>query len=151
MPISSPFSPTVNSAAAAGPLSDVRQRRHDFKALRDALKSGDVDAAKQAYAAVQKDIEKTTQAGKPNPLDPSTQAGKDFAALGKALDAKDITGAQAAFATLRTDVKNAWQAQGAHQAGRAGHGHKPDNDGDADDGGSAAGGASGGSTLNVTA
>jgi hypothetical protein len=134
-----------DATGGPGRSGESRQTRKDFKALRDALKSGDLDAAKQAYAALQKDLKAAgAQPGKPNLLDPSTQEGKDFAAIGKALDSGTLSDAQSAFSALKTDLRGALQARGGHHAGR-GH-HRPDNDGDGDDGGAAAG-----SALNVTA
>lgn len=109
--------------------AESSQRGQDFKALQNALKTGDLASAQTAFSAFQKDLQTASQnGGKRPPLDPNSPAGKDIQALDTALKAGDIDGAKQALATFRQDM------QGAQSAGRAHH-HRPDNDGDGDDGG----------------
>ena len=108
-----------------------RQRFNDFKALRAAIKSGDIAAAQKAFEAVKKDLETSPNDPKAKQLlDPSTTAGKDFAALAEALKGGKTDSVQQAFAKFQQDLR-------ADRGGRAhGHGHAhPGNDGDGDDGG----------------
>jgi soluble cytochrome b562 len=69
----------------------------DFDALGTALQSGDLDAAKKAYATMQ-DKFKAHQppSGGDDPM------GSAFAAIGKALDAGDTGTAQSAWSSLKT-------------------------------------------------
>ena len=117
-----------------------KQGMQDFKALQKALQSGDIDAAKKAFEAFQKDLQASaTNSSKSNSkklrFDPDSQVGKDFQAVSDALSSGDITAAQTAFATFKKDLKASFQNHGAAGAGRAHH-HHHDDDGDADDGGS---------------
>ncbi len=126
---------TISTSAPPVPTREVsaglKQQFQDFKALRKALKSGDVDAAQKAYDALQKDIQANAKAGGKNPFDPNTQAGKDLAAIGTALQAKDLDAAKSAFRALHQDLR---PPQGGVEHGGRAHGrHHPDNDGDADD------------------
>jgi TolA-binding protein len=108
---------------------DIKQNSQDFKALKNALKSNDLAGATQAFATLQQDIQKASQAaGGQSPFDPSSPIGKDFQALGDALQSGDLSAAKKAFATFRQDIKSAGHAARAH------HHHRADNDGDADDG-----------------
>ena len=87
------------------------------------MQSGDISQAQSAFATLQKDLQASSQNGKPSPLlDPNTQAGKDFKALQSALQSGDAAAAQQAFASVKQDLR------GAHTHGH--HHHKPDNDGD---------------------
>jgi len=88
-----------------------QQRAQDFKALANALQSGDLTGAQQAFAALQKDqpgSTSTTSASGQN-----SQASNDFQSLQNALQSGDLSGAQQAFASLKQDL------QGAHR----GHHH----------------------------
>lgn len=70
--------------------SDRKNRRQDFEALAKALKAGDLDAAKQAMAKIQKNA----PAGAP-------KDGGPLADVFKALQDGDLASAQKAFAALR--------------------------------------------------
>ncbi|MBV8603490.1 MAG: hypothetical protein JO224_02275 [Pelomonas sp.] len=85
-----------------------QQTREDFKDLADALKSGNLDAAKQAYADLSKNV---PAAALNNPNSP-------LAKIGQALDSGDISGAQSAMKSMH-----------AHR----GHGgHRPESSGSED-------------------
>lgn len=128
----------------------MKQERQDFKALRDALKSGDTAAAQQAYDTLKKDLQSN---GNSSPLakqllDPNSSLGKDFAAIGQALQSKDSNAAQNAFASLQKDFQS---LRGNHGPGGAQKAHRhPDNDGDADDVGSASNGTSGTTSIQIS-
>lgn len=109
-----------------------RQRFKDFKALRAAIKSGDVAAAQKAFETLKKDLEAApNDANAKKLLDPTTSVGKDFASLADALKAGQLDGIQKAFSAFQQDLR----AERGHRA----HGHRhPDNDGDGDDTGGAA-------------
>lgn len=78
----------------------VSASRQAFKQLGQALKAGDVDAAKTAYAAVVKNAPRATAA---NP-------DGAFAQVGQALNQGDLAGAQDAFkSVLKNGVDAATQ------------------------------------------
>ncbi len=112
---------TQGSGAAGG--AGKGQGFADFKSLSAALNSGNLNDAKTAFAALQKDMQNApTQNGK-SPFDPSSQMGQDFAAIGKALQSGDVAGAKQALQTFRQDM---------HGAQKAHHHHHQDADGDGD-------------------
>ena len=111
---------TQGSGAAGG--AGKGQAFADFKSLSAALNSGNLNDAKTAFAALQKDLQNApTQNGK-SPFDPNSKLGQDFAAIGKALQSGDVAGAKQALQTFRQDM------HGAHKA----HHHHQDADGDGD-------------------
>lgn len=89
--------------------SNSNPRAQAFKSLADALKSGDVSAAQQAYAKL-----KDAKQGQGNAQGGNT----DFSALGQALQSGDLSGAQAAFDKLKTDAQ-AERAEHPHHHKRA--------------------------------
>ena len=121
----SPASAQWQSTAQTAP----NQRAQDFQSLRNALQSGDLTAAQQAFASLQKDAQNTSQVADatnnppPQPDSPS-QIGKDFQAVQTALQSGDLSTARTAFATLKQDLKNAGSAQRAHHHH---HNHKSGN------------------------
>jgi hypothetical protein len=99
--------------------SPWKQEAKDFKALRSALKSGDLSGAQTAFAALQQDAANTSQtasstsgstsaSGQPDPL---TSA---FQALQSALQSGNLSGAQSAFASIQEDLQNSGSTQSAH-------------------------------------
>jgi hypothetical protein len=89
----------VSSSSGVSPTdlqSKFKQVKADFKALSDALNSGDVSSAQSAYAQLQKDLPQKAQSA-----DSSTSGDTPMSALGKALQSGDLAGAQQAFATLQ--------------------------------------------------
>jgi hypothetical protein len=109
------------------------QRAGDFRALGKALRSGDLQGAQDAFAALQKDFQNGSNASTEGsqPFSQNTQAATDFQALQSALQSGDLSTAQKAFANLKTDLHGVGHAHRGH------HHHRVEtkNDGDADDGG----------------
>jgi len=77
-----------------------QQRKTDLQQLGQALQSGDLAGAQQAFNALQT----LGQSGPFASADPfrNTQREQDFAAVGQALQSGDLAGAQQAFATLES-------------------------------------------------
>jgi len=90
---------TQGSESIYQQLQEFRtDRKADLKQLADALQSGDLNAAQQAYATL-------VQLGQDGPFKNSepfgrTDRAQDFDAIGTALQAGDLAGAQQAFQTL---------------------------------------------------
>jgi hypothetical protein len=105
----------TQSANAAGAASAYKQSASDFKALAQALQSGDLSGAQQAFAALQQDspwVSRAVAGATPSGAT-SDGSASPLQALGKALQSGDIAGAQQAFAAVQ-------QARGGH------HGHHHD-------------------------
>jgi TolA-binding protein len=85
------ISSSTLSPALATPTRSPAQR-DAFKALAQTLKSGDLDGAKQAYAAIVRNA----------PDGATWNSQSPFAQLGRQLVAGDMTGAQSTF----TDMVN---------------------------------------------
>lgn len=108
------MSASISSAGSSSgiyPTSPFRQRQNDFQALAKALESGDLEAAKEAFASL--------QANAPKGPPPGAGSGKDkikadFETLAKALESGNIEDAKAAFETLQKDMKAARAAHGHH-------------------------------------
>jgi hypothetical protein len=84
------ISNSMSLTATTGISNRPQQLRSELKDLRVALRSGDLDAASSAYAALASDAPKLLER-KPDGA---------FAQIGKALAAGDLAGAQSAFATM---------------------------------------------------
>lgn len=73
----------------------------------DALKAGNVDAAKEAFSALQQDVtdiqKKAGDAGVPPHF--GTRPAEDVQALKSALESGDVSEAKKAFRTLMQDVR----------------------------------------------
>jgi len=83
-------------------LQKNKQEGPDFTALSEALESGDLAAAKKAYAELK---EMRDNAPKPPTADSSiTTMDSDFTALGTAIDSGDLTAAKKALSQLQTDM-----------------------------------------------
>ena len=81
----------VSSATSAVSGAGMwQQQRSSFNQLSSALTSGNLDAAKQAFASL--------SANKPAATDPNSPLGK----LGAALRSGDVNAAQQAFSALRS-------------------------------------------------
>jgi hypothetical protein len=87
------------------------QRKTDLQQLGQALQSGDLNGAQQAFNALQT----LGQSGPFASADPfrNTQREQDFAAIGQALQSGDLAGAQQAFATLESTFHHPNQAANA--------------------------------------
>jgi hypothetical protein len=86
-------------AAQPDVQSFIRQRSADLGQLADALKSGDLNGAQQAYQAL-------VSLGQQGPFKNGTPFGaanraQDFQAVGTALQAGDLAGASQALEALR--------------------------------------------------
>lgn len=92
-------SSAMSSVSGAGKW---QQQRQDFNQLSQALKSGNLDAAKQAFSSLS--AKSPTAAADPNSL-----LGK----LGQALQSGDIGAAQQAFASLRSGHHHGATSQSA--------------------------------------
>ena len=82
--------------------STLEKVRSVFEQFKEALASGTIDQAQQAFSALQNDLP-SGASGSP--------MGQALNAVGQALQSGDITGAQQVFASLGQRV----QAQGAHR------------------------------------
>jgi hypothetical protein len=101
-----PYDPTSQAG--------FKQHLQDFKALDNALQSGDLSAAQSAFAAFQRDVQKSSPAAQGSqPFGKNDQEAKDVETLQSALKSGDLSGAQKAIAALKHDMK----------AGRARHHH----------------------------
>lgn len=99
----------VQGSAQSQQASAMRQRRQEFQALSQALGSGDLSAAKTAFATLQQDLG-SAQASSNQQSGPGTPDKFQSAlqAIGQALTSGDLSGAQSAFASLQ-------QARGHHR------------------------------------
>ena len=87
-----------------GVQSFLQQRDADLKQLGQALQSGDLAGAQQAFTAIQALSQNNTSANG-NSFKVS-QRQQDFNAIGQALAAGDLGGAQQAFADLKATVQH---------------------------------------------
>jgi len=97
--------------------SQFQQRAQNFKALGDALKSGDLAGAQKAFDTIQANAPKNganSGSGTGNSQNPLSN---DFNALGTALQSGDLASAQKAFATLQQDGQAMHKAHGHHHHG----------------------------------
>lgn len=107
-----------NAINQTGNSQKFRQVKDDFQQLGQALQSGDLNMAKQAFAALQQFMPNLSSAspsqkgqqGSQNPL------LADLSAVGKALQSGDLAAAKSAFAKLRQNVQSV-SRKGHH------HGH----------------------------
>lgn len=115
--------------AANNSKSAFAQRRQDFKSLSDALQSGDLTGAQQAYAALQKDAPARAagqgQQGGQQQSGNGSSPQNAFASLGQALQSGDLSGAQQAFSQLQNDAQ---QARGGHHHHHHGTGSSSSSD-----------------------
>jgi hypothetical protein len=85
----------------------LSQSRQDFSGLVNALRSGDMEAAKASLAALKEDVQdiraKITDAGK-TPFF-GTRPAEDLEQLETALQSGDLSGAKKAFHTLMQDMR----------------------------------------------
>ena len=99
------MSMSITSATASAVNSSITPHmspeRQAFKQLRDSLKSGDIDGAKQAYAAVIKNA----------PAGATLNPDSAFAQVGKDLQSGDLSGAQTAFKSVLENGMSARHVQ----------------------------------------
>lgn len=89
--------------------SGQQQRKQEFDALKDALQSGDLTAAQQAFSTMQQHSPDAAQSASGGSAHGNGNEAviTDISALGKALSSGDVDSAQSAFATLRSDMRSA--------------------------------------------
>ncbi len=108
------MSASISSAGSSSGIfqtNPFRQRANDFQALAKALESGDLEAAKEAFASIQANAPKGPPPGEGSGRE-KIKAG--FEALAEALESGNIEDAKAAFETLQKDMKAARAAHGHH-------------------------------------
>lgn len=86
-----------------------RQERADFQQLAQALGSGNLGGAQQAFSALDQLLSASSQSqGSPQNGQQGSQNNPfstDLSAVGQALKSGDLTGAQQAFAQLQKDIQ----------------------------------------------
>jgi hypothetical protein len=131
-----------NSIPTYQALNQQPDFRQEFRQLVTSLKSGDLDGAQQAYAA----ISQLQSNGAAPPTNANSPIGQALSQIGQALQKGDLAGAQQALSALSQ------QAHGTHH----GHHHR----GGATSAGASASGAStdanassdgSGNTINIVA
>jgi ribosomal protein S20 len=92
-------------------LTVSQQLKKELKQLTDALQTGNLTGAQQAYSALQQlDPNKSQDSSGGNSTNPIRN---DLKAVGQALQSGDLSGAQSAFSQLQTDLKAAADQNGA--------------------------------------
>jgi hypothetical protein len=113
-------------AGVAQPWQNVfQQQRQDFSQLAQALQTGDLSGAQQAYANLQS-LQQSQSSSNSNSNPNESPIQKDFAALGQALASGNLSQAQSDFSQLQNDLKSAFQNQAGPQGTtgtRRGHHH----------------------------
>ena len=79
----------------------------DFKALGRALRSGNLDDAQQAYAALEQDLAGANLSSGSSGASGAGKAAQDLNSLGQALESGDLSGARDAYKSVRQDMRNA--------------------------------------------
>ncbi|HVC19867.1 MAG TPA: hypothetical protein VNE16_07300 [Vicinamibacterales bacterium] len=125
---------STNALNQSYSVFNMQQRRNAFQQLTQALQSGNLAQAQQAFGSL-------TANGLTGP-GASTPVGQDLAALGQALQSGNLTSAQQAFAKLQSDAQQAMQSHHQHHGAGQKSGTATDSDGDND---------GSGTTLNITA
>ena len=117
--------------------SQIQRGRQDFRQLSNALQSGDLAAAQQAFtdlqavtpgfgppaepasspdaAAAAANGASNSSASTTAPADPREVVKSDVAALGTALQSGDLAGAKTAFAKLQQDMQSLKDAHHPHK------------------------------------
>ena len=93
------------------------ERQKEFNELADALKSGDLSSAQQAYSAWQQLFgtsagNSQTQTGQQDTAKNSVTA--DISTLGQALQSGDLTAAQTDFTQMQTDIQTLGKGRHHH-------------------------------------
>jgi hypothetical protein len=87
--------------------NNQKKLRDDFNQLQQALSSGSLDQAQQAFSTLQNDLPSGAANG---PL------GKALASVGDALNNGDVSGAQQAFTAMQQQVKGGGHHHHHHHA-----------------------------------
>ncbi len=88
------------------PSSNLRPERQDMQALQQALRSGDLSGARQAFAQFKQDFHAAHNGNALYQTGVSDTLKQDLQQLQTALKSGDLTGAQQAFAQFKSDFKS---------------------------------------------
>lgn len=112
----SPISTSRANPYQAQLAGAFKQRGQDFKALGNALQSGDLAGAQQAFAALKKDTQiiQSAQQQQRQPSGQNSRVTPDFKTVESALNSGDLSGAQKAFATVEQDIQALRKSHGGH-------------------------------------
>ena len=126
----------------------MAQRKQYFNQLNQALQSGDLAGAQNAYASLQQ----LTPNGSQNSTTTTGAAGtsstqSDFSALGQALQSGDLTGAQKAFSQVQQDMQTAHAGHHHHHHSKAAN----DTTSTQDSSGTTSSSSTSGTSINVVA
>jgi len=97
---------SASFSSASSRQSLFQQRRADFQQLSQALQSGDLSGAQQAFNALS-----TLQSSGRSRGQNNSQLSQDFSAIGQALQSGNLAGAQQAFSNFQQDLP---EARGQH-------------------------------------
>lgn len=109
----------TSSLYASSGSNRFEQRKEAFDALGNALSSGDLAGAQQAFASIQQGMQSMGKTLPSQAVQPTAQTngiGADLDALSKSLGSGDLSGAQSAFATLQQDMQTMHSHRGHHHA-----------------------------------
>jgi hypothetical protein len=102
------------------------QSQQYFNALSQALQSGNLAGAQNAFSSLQQlapnssqNSATTTSANATSSANGTSSIGSDFSALGQALQSGDLAGAQKAFAQLQQDMQTARTGHHHHHHSQA--------------------------------
>ncbi len=112
----------ASPAYQSGLSSLFKQRKQDFKAIEDAVQSGDLASAKQAVAVFQQDQQNIQNArsaigGQSQSSQQNSPFKNDVSAVIGAIQSGDLTGAQTALKTLEQDQQSRFGNGPAHGPG----------------------------------
>jgi hypothetical protein len=103
---------SINSANSYYQYAQTaNQRQTDFQNLGNALQSGNLAGAQNAFAALQQNLPNNSSQQAGAQSNPSNPVATDFQNLANALSSNNLTSAQQAYAQLQQDLKS---LQGHH-------------------------------------
>jgi hypothetical protein len=106
---------TISSANNAYQTNPYAQARQDFQNLGNALQSGNLTAAQQAFAQLQ---QSNPNIGQSQGTQNNSSASQAIQNLGNALQSGDLSGARQAFAQLQQGMQAAGKGHGHHHHSR---------------------------------
>ena len=101
---------------ASTPANSFGQSVKDFKAIGDALQSGDLATAQNSLTSFLQASSSNSASSSQSPFGKNSQANSDFQGLVSALNSNDLTAAQKAYENLRADLKAAHQSHHHHHS-----------------------------------
>jgi DNA-binding FadR family transcriptional regulator len=112
------ISPTcsISSSQSSTLQTNFQQRRQAFQQLSQALQSGDLKQAQQAYSTLTQYMPASGPAN-------NSQVSQDFQAIGKALQSGNLADAQTALAAFQKNAKAAQQGSTAVNSHHHHHHH----------------------------